>query len=64
MLQSRIKDVVFSTEYFVEVVINAVGGEMRGSKTDKAGQQVSARERKRYRETENENLSNVLLIYS
>lgn len=43
MLQSRIKDDVFSTGYFVEVVINAVGGRcfgsrMKRSETDKAGQ--------------------------
>lgn len=50
MLQSRSKDDVFSTGYFVEVVINTAGGSccgstMRGSQTDKAGQR--ARERKK-----------------
>lgn len=48
MLQSRIKDDVFSAGYFVEVVINTVGEAVkeaeREGETDKAGETEGTRE--------------------
>lgn len=53
MLQSRIKDNVFSAGYFVEVVINTVGEAVkeaeREGETDKAGETEGMREKERER---------------
>lgn len=55
MLQSRIKDDVFSAGYFVEVVINTVGEAVkeaeREGETDKAGETEGKRERQIEMET-------------
>lgn len=50
MLQSRIKDDVFSTGYFVEVVINAAGRRLLWEQNERERDRQSRTERKRGKE--------------